>query len=445
MSDKLSHGAQKYQQIRKKDKSNIQKGFDLNELADEYSKLMPYRYGFVLENDEKVVFKFEKNRFHHMLGFHKIEDATANALITYEIISKSVFFEQVQKGNIGYDFIYLEKFLDANKINSFKKLFTEGYNEINFIDTRFKSYLGQILSNRFKCFSESTMLSTFGNRLVVDYEPTDYDSLIEADKVFYRLSEESSKNINFYVGKDEIDQYYPVTFFMESKLDSVKIKKDGTKQIHLEILVKIIFDIHTNNVVSMNINWANVRKRCKELDEFRSLKCLKEYFSNECVYSKEVIREIDCLNSILKSFDEKIGELKKQIIQYEKCDEYINAKVLSEREKNILFFMDFDIDIEDELIRRSILGNNISLIKRDLNKYENKQRSGKAKVKKYLHFLPLLKSLEIYEVKCLYKYFFNTDNWSNEFIIELIDKYDCYNDRITLDEIAEIVNEKPNF
>lgn len=354
-------------------KSSIKKGYDISILAKEYLKLLPYRYTFLLENDEIVVFRFNKERFYHLLGFHKLKDTTVFNLIYTETISKVDFFDEVLNKNIGYDFIKLDKFIKKEDLDRFKALYTEGFKEITYKDTRFKADLGGVLSNRFKWFSSNTLLETFGNRLVVDYNPDDYDSVIEADKVFYKLCKEADRNINFYVGKNEKNEYYPVTFFLERKKDSVRVKSDGEEQKHLDILCKIVRTSDKDKEVEVVINWLNVRNRLKGHEEYRGHNRLKMYFDDSLFYSTDVVSGVESLSENIEKQKLLIKEMEIEldcVLMYRDCE----SQDLGKREKAILYFMDMDVDVDNKDVKRKYANIDIDSLRTEIGDLSLKRR-----------------------------------------------------------------------
>ena len=89
-------------------------------LAEEYEKIMSMSYGFLLENDEIISFRFGKRRFYHLLGFHYLTYSTAYKLLMYDYIDKKDFFDFVRDGHISFDNIELDKIIkNTNKRDRF--------------------------------------------------------------------------------------------------------------------------------------------------------------------------------------------------------------------------------------------------------------------------------------------------------------------------------------
>lgn len=113
----------------------------LKECAINFEKLLDIQYKIILAKKgkpTKFVLTFDKKDFHHLVGLQKLKDISnlkrdraiifdeiLNDVITYDMISKSPFFESNEekkqfgiKSRIDY-FIHIEKILDSNNL-SFK-------------------------------------------------------------------------------------------------------------------------------------------------------------------------------------------------------------------------------------------------------------------------------------------------------------------------------------
>lgn len=269
----------------KKRKMNnvIDNGADFKVLADEYASLMKFRYKFVLEGLEEINFRFSEDGFFHLLGFHKIKDATIVEIVeAKKVISKSEFYRNVIDGNINYDYLNLDEILSESKKKSAKHKDIDLENIKTYKDTTsYRSELGKVISNRWLCFSKEQILSLFGKKIVLDYDKEDYDSLIKADRVFFQFLKDKGRHVNLFVKyKSEEEAFYPVTFFLEDRKDDFLIRKDGNQQRKINILVKRITDIHTNEEVDVEILWANVREELKNEPEYLAQRDLFTVFSN---------------------------------------------------------------------------------------------------------------------------------------------------------------------
>lgn len=162
---------------RKKCKVNnvIDNGADFKVLADEYASLMKFRYKFVLEGLEEINFRFSEDGFFHLLGFHKIKDATIVEIVeAKKVISKSEFYRNVIDGNINYDYLNLDEILSESKKKSAKHKDIDLENIKTYKDTTsYRSELGKVISNRWLCFSKEQILSLFGKKIVLDYDKED--------------------------------------------------------------------------------------------------------------------------------------------------------------------------------------------------------------------------------------------------------------------------------
>jgi len=77
------------------DKVDIPTTYDISTLAKEYADLMKYNYGFLLENEEYVKFRFGMDDFYHFLGFHKLTYSMGYYLVKNNYIQKKDFFKLV--------------------------------------------------------------------------------------------------------------------------------------------------------------------------------------------------------------------------------------------------------------------------------------------------------------------------------------------------------------
>lgn len=118
-------------------------------------------------------FQFKKENFYHLLGFHKLTDVTVVRMVETHQMKRETFFEYVLSGRIGLDKTD-KNIVDSDII-------------VNICDTKKKSDLGEIKANRFAVFSEKNILELLLSDPVIDFEDSDCDTLIDADKIFFKL------------------------------------------------------------------------------------------------------------------------------------------------------------------------------------------------------------------------------------------------------------------
>lgn len=425
---------------KKRDKkSAIDNGVNFKVLGNEYAALMKFRYRFVLENLEEINFRFREDAFFHLLGFHKIKDATIVEIVDgKKVIAKDKFFRNVISGDINYDYLNLD-----NILNELEKERAEHKNiDLENIKTHkntinYRNELGKIISNRWLCFSEDRILSLFGRRIVLDYDKDDYSSLIEADRVFFQFLEDKQRHVNLFVKYNSKDAvFYPVTFFLEDRKDDFLITKDGREQKKINILVKMITNIHTNEYVDIEILWSNVRKELKNEPEYIAQSDLYSVFSSYHIKSKDLVKKISAIKSIVPRIPDIYirFEDKELALQYmEQYEKYIVAKTKEEKEDIEIFFMETEqcIDIENIETHVQFKGE-YSIRALKLNK----------QIKRYEKMLPLLFQLEIKEVKYIYGKFLDISEWSDTFVRKLIDVYNCYDNELSIVDIEEMTLSK---
>ncbi|MBS7527221.1 hypothetical protein KHM83_11065 [Fusibacter paucivorans] len=425
--------------IRKKD-SAIDIGADFKKLADEYTALMKYRYKFVLEDLEDIDFRFSDDGFFHLLGFHKIKDATIVELVEgKKVIAKDVFYKNVVDGNINYNYLDIDSILDEEEKVSASHKGVDITSIKTYKDTiHYKSELGKVISNRWLCFSKDRILNIFGRRLVLDFDKDDHNSLIDADRVFFQFLKDKGRHVNLFVKYNSDDNaHYPVTFFLEDTPDSFTKKSDGARQRKINILVKRITDIHTNADIDVEIIWSNVREELKTEPEFYAQKDLFTVFSNNYhIKSKEleekiaVVKEqVPQIPDIFKRMENK--ELALECVAY--YEKYLIAETKDEKEEVETFFMELDecIDIEDKETHNQFVGD---CSRKALKRYNQ--------IVRYENMLPLLLKLELMEVRYIYGKFFDVSEWSDDFIRELIDVHNCYGNELSLSRLEKLAKER---
>lgn len=415
-------------------------GADFKLLADEYTALMKYRYKFVLEELEDIDFRFSEDGFFHLLGFHKIKDATIVELVEgKKVITKEDFYKNVVEGNINYDYLDIDSILgEAGKSSANQKGI-----DISTIKTyketmHYKSELGKVINNRWHCFSQDRILTIFGRRLVLDFDKDDHSSLIDADRVFFQFLKDKGRNVNLFVKHNiEDNAHYPVTFFLEDTPNSFTNKNDGTRQRKINILVKRIVDIHTNLDVDVEIIWSNVREELNSEPEYYAQKDLFTVFTNNYhIKSRELKEKIEIVEAQIGQIPEiyKCMENKELAIEcISNYERYLMTESKEEKELIETFFMELDecIDIEDMGTHSQFKGD---YSRKALKKYNQ--------IIRYKNMLPILLKLEVKEVRYIYGKFFDVSRWSDDFIRKLIDIHDCYNNQLSLGMVEELAKEQ---
>lgn len=421
-------GLEKYKS--KQTKKIEKKDVNLQDIANEYKALMLCIYGFVLSNGEYLEFRFKKDNFYHLLGFHKITDITIYELVETNKLSKSKFFDRVLCGDIKFDQLNLGDLTDDKIVK-------------NLNESSKRSKLDQVIQSRFLWFTEEKVLELFGEKVVIDYESDKVDSIIEADKIFYKMNSEKQRNLNLFIGYDKVEKkFFATTFFLEMKKNNFKYKSDGKRQDVCEVLVQKKFDLYTKKLQYFKINWSCVRKHLSHLEVFRAQTRLESSMKyNMHIESEYLIEENSKLNTLCINIKEKILELENDIKISDLIKEYLICEKNDIKEKIQLKLMDYDIDLDD---KRTLLYCQEYHSKdkiNDVHKKIQKKIAYEDKIVKYKKFLPDLKKLEIEEVKYIYRIIMGEQDWEEEFISMLINEKQCFKNSYLPQEIEKFYYE----
>lgn len=164
---------------------------NLRECAIYYDSLIGNEYTLVLENDIKLVFKFEKSNFFHLLGLHKLTDVN-EFYIGNRIKSKNVIYKEILSGVIPDSILCDKKGYDniAERINNFQYI---------------KDLLTYDKSNK--------VIIDFDKRLINRFE-----SLLEGTKyILYK----NIGNLYVHLTLGQKSNIYPETFFAHNGKDYI--------------------------------------------------------------------------------------------------------------------------------------------------------------------------------------------------------------------------------
>lgn len=416
-------------------------------LADEYEKIMSFCYGFLLENDEMISFRFTKRHFHHLLGFHYLKYSTADKLIEYNYIDKEEFFKHVFTGNISYDDIKIEKIITNGATrNRFINMLKSEHEESLYVQRTYKSAqneqvaeLNSVIEDRWKCFSLDKVMDIFGEEIVLNYENDDSDDIKgAANKIFFRFLKEKRRHLNLIVGFElETQKYYPMSFFLEARNGKFFYKDDGTEQEKLKILVKFKYDSNTNKLIETIINWNAIRSCLLEESE---IDILREIKTIDALKKYNFITSSDIKALLVEAKLKQIKEMpliyvqmhdKKKALEY--LERYTEMKTCNSKrlEEIILNFYSNNIEIDNDDVKK--------LFEAD---YKHKFL---VQYTKYVEFYNTILQMEKREVRFIYEKFFDTtlDTWTEEFVEDLICKYKCFENSISLDQIGHLVSQTP--
>lgn len=441
---------QKYQQNKKTSVVNLD-SYNLKKAASEYLKIMNRSYSFLLENDEIVFFRFAKDGFYHLMGIQYLTYSLPYMLIEDESIRyhKETFFNHILDETIKYDSLDLEKMFNETEIKHIEQRYKVTTQQEEFVSRSFKNYfigseeiaLSEVVSNRWNYFTEKYMLGIFGEELVVDFDINKHKSIIDADKIFFKYIKSKERNLNLFIGYDiSNSMFYPNTFFLEKDPNNFLFNSDGTKQETLKILMQNDFNSNDRKVLSRKIHWGNVRSLLKNEEEFEAQRNLYGVFNKSHITSKELETKIQFVKSIIEEIPRIFIKVDDEELASEyicKYSEYIAATKEQDINKLFDYFVDSQlvIDITDINEHSQFIG-----------KTDGKSLKLYKQYRRYTKFLPMLKKLEYKEIRHFYGKFFelSTEIWTEEFVRILIDEHKCYENKISLEEIGEIIGKNPN-
>lgn len=153
-----------------------------------YERLRKKKFRIVTENGIEIIISFEKEYYHHLVGFHYLTDLVGVAEPLY---GKARFYKQILNRNIKEETI----------------LRSAKYAHIS-ERIQFFPYLEEILS-------ESDC------KIIIDFDPRKAQSDIEARFFLFKregnpLNKEPVTYYAFFIGYDEeAKEYYPATYLVE--------------------------------------------------------------------------------------------------------------------------------------------------------------------------------------------------------------------------------------
>lgn len=145
--------------------------YNLQELAKEYEKLLNKKFCYIFQEKKIIEFQFKRENFYHLLGFHKLGDVSVVKMIERNQMKKEDFYFYVLNGDITLDTTDTNLVADTNIVS--------------ISETEMQSVLGEIKANRFAHFSEQNVLDLLSNDPVIDFEKSECDTSIDADKIFF--------------------------------------------------------------------------------------------------------------------------------------------------------------------------------------------------------------------------------------------------------------------
>lgn len=409
----------KYAKSRKKTHINI----ELQQIAAEYSKLLNKKFCYFFSGGIKIEFQFKMENFYHLLGFHKLTDVTVVRMVENRRLKKEEFFKHIYDGKITMEIT------DLKVIGDFET------NIVHIQDTSHKSDFGEVKAHRFQYFTEKNVMEMLLSDPVIDFESEDCDTVIEADKIFFKHVTETVRNLNLFIGYDEFEnQYFTSTFFMEKEKNKFKVKSSGEPQPELKILMRRIIDTQSNSLIDFCVKWENVRSEFINEPFYKGQSRLKVWIKSKHISSKKVIEEIKIQQKLLLQYQKDLDEL---TLQYN----IVNLiQQLCEEEKKIeaqLALMDYGIDSENETEIDTYRSLEISTIRTDKIKMETKNEALTNKLQKHEKHLQDIVELEVQEVLLVYQACLSDVSLENERIKEMLQQYDIFDENVMPEEFLK--------
>lgn len=409
----------KYAKSRKKTHINI----ELQQIATEYSKLLNKKFCYYFSGGVKIEFQFKMENFYHLLGFHKLTDVTVVRMVENRRLKKEDFFKHIYDGKITMEIT------DLKVIGDYET------NIVHIQDTSHKSDFGEVKAHRFQFFTEKNVMDMLLSDPVIDFESEDCDTVIEADKIFFKHVTETVRNLNLFIGYDETEnQYFTSTFFLEKEKNKFRVKNSGEPQPELKILMRRIIDTQNNSLIDFSVKWENVRNEFINEPFYRGQSRLKAWINSKHISSKEVAEEIKIQQGLLQQYQKDVDEL---TLQYN----IVNLiQQLGEEEKKIdaqLALMEYEIDAENETEIDTYRALEIGTIRTDKFKMEAKTEALTNKLQKHEKHFPDIVELEAQEALLVYQACLPDVSLESERIKELLQQFDVFDDNVVPEEFLK--------
>lgn len=389
--------------------------YNLQELAKEYEKLLNKKFCYIFQEKKIIEFQFKRENFYHLLGFHKLGDVSVVKMIERNQMKKEDFYFYVLNGDITLDTTDTNLVADTNIVS--------------ISETEMQSVLGEIKANRFAHFSEQNVLDLLSNDPVIDFEKSECDTSIDADKIFFKFNQKKRRNLDLFIGYNKKKcEHFVSTFFLEVEEDKFLQTKNGDFQPTLNILSRCTINTQNNKVENFEIRWENVRREFIHEKFFHAQDRLKTWINSNHIEANFVRQEIVEQQKIIVQYTKQIENLnnKKQILELIQQSDKEETK-----ETAVLELMDLDFDLEDEVQVAPYLNMDIRDIKAELQKFTNKLMAVQNKMKKYIQYLPDLMALEIKEVIYLYQIYFPSLDIDPIIIRKMLDDKIIYGNCLT--------------
>lgn len=407
-----------------KSRKKTQVDIDLQQLAIEYSRLLNKKFCYVFSGGLEIQFQFKMENFYHLLGFHKLTDVTVVKMVEEHKLKKKDFFKYVRDGKIT--------------MNTTDSMIVEEYEDkiLSIQDSKKKSDLGEIKKHRFQFFSETKVLELLKHDPVIDFDKDGCETYIEADKVFFKLIAEKSRNLNLFIGYDDNSKkHFVSTFFVEMEKDKFLMKMDGNSQSLLKILSRKVIDTQNNAVIDFAIKWQNVREEFKNETFYRGQARLKTWIKSKHISSKQVVNEIDNQRKLLVQYEEEAEKLRKQ---YDVLGLIAQLDNPEEKEEAQLKLMEYNIDADDADELESYKQCDMNQVKNHKLKIEDKLKALKNKLQNHEKYLPDIKKLELQEVLMIYQVYLPTIQLECERVLKVLEMKEIFEQTISPEEFEKL-------
>ncbi len=407
-----------------KSRKKTQLDIDLQQLAVEYSRLLNKKFCYIFSGGIEIQFQFKMENFYHLLGFHKLTDVTVVKMVEDHKLKKEDFYKYVKEGKITMDST------DIVIVGDYEDKI------LNIQDSDKKADLGEIKAHRFQFFSEIQIRELLMNDPVIDFDKESCETYIEADKVFFKLIAEKSRNLNLFIGYDvNFKKYFVSTFFVEMEKDKFLLKKDGDSQPLLKILSRKVIDTQNNDVVDFFIKWHNVRGEFVNEPFYRGQARLKTWINNKHISSIQVANEIDTQRKLLVQYKEEVERLSKQL---DVLALIAQLDIPEEKEEAQLKLMEYNIDAENADELEAYKQCDMNQVKSDKLKMKEKLASLENKLQKHEKYLPDIKELELQEVMRVYQVYLPAIQLERERVSKVLESQDIFDKTFSPEEFEKI-------
>lgn len=406
-----------------KSRSKVQQNIDLQQITLEYDKLLNKKFCYLFSGGIRIEFQFKMENFYHLLGFHKLTDVTAVRMVEAFKLKKEDFFKLIKAGKI-------------TMTTTDEKIIGEFSEEIvNIQDTKRKSDFGEIKAHRLLMFSEKNILELLLSDPVIDFDSDECNTVIDADKIFFKLITGVLRHLNLFIGYDtEEKNHYVSTFFLENEADKFLLKKSGEPQTQLKILTREVYDTTRNEMIDFYVKWENVREEFVQEPCYRGQNRLKTWINSKHISSSQVVREIVELKEIIEQYKQEVEELTRK---YAIAVLVSQLSVEEKKEDAQLQLMEYDIDAEREDVLVEYHTMDISQIKNDKLRMEAKLSAVENKLQKYEKYLPEIVELEKKEVVLVYQPYMAEQAIEDTLIVKLLEDNDVFGNIVSPSKFKE--------